>query len=334
MELIDRYVYAVTKRLPAEQRADIEKELRGLIEDMLAEHGSAQVSEEAAVTEVLKKLGYPAILAARYRGAEQHLIGPELYFLYTFVLKIVLLATGGGLLIAMIVNLFVQGVSEPLKLIGETISSIVTGLIGAFGGVTLVFAAIERYSPEKIDLTKEEPFDPRDLPEVPQKRDRIHPSDPIVSMVFILIAMVLASYVPRFVGIFWTSDPGSTFIPLFNAPVYWMYLPFILITLALSMVREIAKLVAGRWTLSLTILSLVVEIPSLILTIVMFSNPDLLSDTFFNQIFTWLKRPDPLYFDLPLKLFISRVVIGLGIFGFVVETIKTGVQLIKKVTCV
>ena len=35
-DMIDRYVYQVVKHLPQEQRADIEKELRGLIEDMLS----------------------------------------------------------------------------------------------------------------------------------------------------------------------------------------------------------------------------------------------------------------------------------------------------------
>lgn len=37
MELIDRYIYAVTKKLPQKQREDIEKELRTLIDDMLEE---------------------------------------------------------------------------------------------------------------------------------------------------------------------------------------------------------------------------------------------------------------------------------------------------------
>lgn len=36
-DLIERYVYAVTKRLPAKLRADVSRELYGLIDDMLAE---------------------------------------------------------------------------------------------------------------------------------------------------------------------------------------------------------------------------------------------------------------------------------------------------------
>ena len=36
-ELIERYLYAVTKQLPAKSRQDIERELRGLIGDLLEE---------------------------------------------------------------------------------------------------------------------------------------------------------------------------------------------------------------------------------------------------------------------------------------------------------
>ena len=330
MEMIDRYVYAVTKRLPAEQRTDIEKELRGLIEDMLPEEMAAGLKENAAVESVLRKMGHPALLAARYRGVEQHLIGPGLYYLYELVLKIVLLATGGGLLIAMIVNLITHGSANPLQTILETIGSLMTGLIGAFGWVTLIFAAIERYSPEKIDVTKTEVFDPHDLPEIPQKKDQIHPSDPIASIVFTLIAMVAATYVPRFIGIYWTGMPEGGMIPLFNESVYRMYLPYIIIILAISLIREIAKLVAGRWTIPLSILNIVISFPGVILTIIMFRNPALFNGDFFAQAFALTQSSDPMVMGLAMPVFIARMVIGVTIFGFVVEGITTLVRIIRR----
>lgn len=334
MELIDRYVYAVVKRLPAAQRGDIEKELRSLIEDMTAETVAAGQPEKTAVDTVLRKLGHPALLAAQYRGVEQHLIGPGLYYLYALVLKIVLLATGGGLLIAMLVSFIVNGGQDPLQTILETIGSLFSGLIGAFGWVTLIFAAIERYSPEKIDVAKEEAFDPKDLPEIPEKKDRIHPSDPIASMVFILIAMVLASFVPRFVGLYWTGMTDGQLIPLFQETVYRTFLPFILVTLGLALVKEIAKLVTGRWTIWLTVGALLIDIPGLILTIVMFNHPGLFNPEFFTQAFALTKSSDPLLLGLTMPLFLSRVVIGLAAFGFIVDSIKTLVMLIKKAVTV
>ena len=329
--MIDRYVYAVTKHLPAEQRMDIEKELRGLIEDMIPEEKAAGLKEDAAVEAVLRKMGHPALLAARYRGVEQHLIGPGIYYLYVLVLKIVLLATGGGLLIAMIVNLLANGSTNPLQTILETIGSLMTGLISAFGSVTLIFAAIERYSPEKIDVMQSEAFDPQDLPQIPLKNERIHPADPIVSMVFIVIAMIAATYVPRFVGLYWTGMAAGDMIPLFNEPVYRMYLPFILITLAIGLVREIAKLVAGRWTIPLTILQLLIGIPSLILTVIMFRNPDLFNSEFFTQAFALTHSSDPMVMGLSMPLLICRIIVGLAIFGFVVDAITTLVRVVRSI---
>lgn len=330
MELIDRYVYAVVKRLPATQRADIEKELRSLIEDMTAETVAAGQPEKSAVDSVLRQLGHPALLAAQYRGVEQHLIGPGLYYLYALVLKIVLLATGGGLLIAMLVNLLVHGSAEPVQTVLETIGSLLSGLMGAFAWVTLIFAAIERYSPEKIDVAKSEAFDPRDLPEVPRKAERIHPSDPIASMVFILIAMILASFVPRLVGLYWTGMPGGQMVPLFNEPVYRLYLPFILATLGIALVKEIAKLVTGRWTIALAVGALLIDIPGLILTIVMFNHPGLFNPDFFSQMFALTQSADPMLLGLQMPQFLARVVIGLSLFGFAVDTIKTVAMVIRK----
>ncbi|ECH9276498.1 hypothetical protein YV30_23930, partial [Salmonella enterica subsp. enterica] len=61
-DLIELYVYEVTRRLPERNREDIALELRSTIEDMLPEDYG-----EAEVKEALAKLGDPAMLAAQYR---------------------------------------------------------------------------------------------------------------------------------------------------------------------------------------------------------------------------------------------------------------------------
>ena len=60
-DIIDRYIYDVVRRLPPNQRQDIERELRSLIEDML-ESGP----ENRNVEDVLKELGNPLDLARQY----------------------------------------------------------------------------------------------------------------------------------------------------------------------------------------------------------------------------------------------------------------------------
>lgn len=60
MDLINRYIYAVTQKLPESQRADIEKELQGLVEDMLEDRGvGVETASLEEVEQVLLELGPP-----------------------------------------------------------------------------------------------------------------------------------------------------------------------------------------------------------------------------------------------------------------------------------
>ncbi len=105
-EMTNRYVYAVVRRLPAAQKADIEKELRGLIEDMLAARSSEPGKED--IDAVLSELGKPAVLAAKYGDAKNWLIGPGYYDVYLMLLKIVLAVVAFGVTVAQAIGFFVD----------------------------------------------------------------------------------------------------------------------------------------------------------------------------------------------------------------------------------
>ncbi len=334
MEMIDRYVYAVTRRLSADQRADIERELRGLIEDMLAEErrNHPQASDTEAVENVLRRMGPPAVLAARYRGTGQYLIGPDTYHLYSFVLRIVLIATGIGLAVALAVALITNTAVHPLTQFTEMLGRLFTGLIGAFGWVTLIFAAIERYSPEHAARagreSEAEMFQPRSLPPIPRERDRIPPADPIASIVFTLIAMIAAYYAPQFVGFYYSGMTG--FVPLFNQPVYMQYLPFMIGLLALGLAREIIKLATGRWSAVLSIYHLAVSAAGVLFTIIFVSDPALFNPGFFSSILDLAHTADPMALGLPLPQLLPRIFIGITVFGFAIDVITTIIRLIRQ----
>lgn len=74
MEWIERYIYAVTKRLPESQREDVASELRSLIEDMLDERKQSEAATAQEIEEVLMELGHPSLLAQKYRGKDRVLI--------------------------------------------------------------------------------------------------------------------------------------------------------------------------------------------------------------------------------------------------------------------
>ena len=82
-DLIERYLYAITRRLPAKQRADVAEELRTLISDMLDERCGSLPPTAKDVRVVLTELGTPGEMVRKYTSGEgECLIGQPYYAQY------------------------------------------------------------------------------------------------------------------------------------------------------------------------------------------------------------------------------------------------------------
>src|SRR5215472_16193844 len=120
MELLDRYLKAVARALPAAQREDIIRELSEDIRSEMEEKESQLGREltEAEQEGVLRQRGNPLLVAARYRQDHRtlafgrQLIGPILFPFYIKVLSFNL-----GLTLIVIATIFVA-----LGMSGEKIS--------------------------------------------------------------------------------------------------------------------------------------------------------------------------------------------------------------------
>ena len=144
-ELIDRYVYAVTRRLPARLRNDIDKELHSLIEDMLEARCDGLMPEDRDVRVILTELGTPSELAMRYMPeGRDHLIGPAYYSPYKMVTGIVLASVAFGLVLSGFISFFTDNHEALYITLFSWIGTLITGLIAAFGAVTFIFAVFER----------------------------------------------------------------------------------------------------------------------------------------------------------------------------------------------
>ena len=100
-DLIERYVYAVTKYMKADLKKDVSAELETIIQDMLEERCGDVMPTEHDIRVVLTELGTPAELASKYKSETQDcLIGQPYYNLYVYVLKIVTACVIGGMLLA------------------------------------------------------------------------------------------------------------------------------------------------------------------------------------------------------------------------------------------
>ena len=89
MELVERYLQAVKFWLPKRQKDDILDELSADIHSQIEERESAlgRALNEAEIEGLLKGRGHPMLVANRFLP-QQHLIGPELFPIYKFLLKI------------------------------------------------------------------------------------------------------------------------------------------------------------------------------------------------------------------------------------------------------
>ncbi len=319
--MIDRYVYDVTRRLPKNQRQDIDAELRGLIEDMMEERSPQP--EKADLEAVLTELGRPSTLAAKYRGSKRFLIGPELFDVYFLVLRIVIAATAFGITVALIVGLISSPPNDFWMTLGSYFTSVFSGVVQAFAYVTLVFAIIERFA-NKEELKKDK-WRPADLPEIPKSKARIKASEPIVGMVFLVIALLIVNIAPNIFGVY-TFGEQVVVTHIFNLDVFRSMLIIIDIMIALDILKEALRLLSGKYTLRLATGVAVINIVNIILFIIVFLPPAIWNQNFVSELFTntgvsW----DMAEFEYWWSM-VPKILVGLTIFGKTVDIIKNFVN--------
>ena len=330
MDLTDRYIYAVTKRLPERQRDDIAKELRGLIEDMLAQRTDGAAADEKDVEAVLRELGDPAVLAAKYAGKPRYLIGPQLFDTYVLVLKIVLAAAAFGTLIAMSVGYAVS----PPRGIGQVFENIIVSVFEAavqgFAWVTVIFAIIEHHTGDS-DMKKwgKNGWSPADLPEIPPEKARIKPSEPIVGMVFIVCFFILLNFNPGLFA-YYSSASGIRQLPIFDLVVLKSYLWLIDIGFAVSIFKEILKLICGRYSIRYAVSAAVLSTVSLLIAVIVFSNFHIWNWNFVPCLLqaSALTLPKG-YTAVRLTTRFAQGMLGIFIFVYLLEMLSIAVKTLR-----
>lgn len=244
MEVIDRYIYAVTQRLPEQQREDIKRELQGLIEDMLEERIPVGQASKEDIESVLLELGPPNELAAKYRGYERYLIGPTLIGAYLTTLKIVLASIVIGLTAVFAIDTFVSN-SGKLDPATSYLASLVTGAAQGFAWVTVVFAWMEYR--QRINTagngSRNKAWSPSDLPLIPDAKMQIHRIRPILSIFFTIVVMVICFYLTDLLGIWRYRDGVLTSVPFLDNDVFRRYWPLLWIVAAFSITKQIVRII-------------------------------------------------------------------------------------------
>lgn len=278
MNMIDLYIAETGRHLPAKNRADLQQEIRSLIEDAIDDAAASQgrPRDETLVAEVLTRFGPPEKMAASY-NPPPYLIGPSWYPAYFTVLKIVVAVVlvvasiGLGLGIGQSVDSGQTVLEAMLAAIGGLFGAAVT----AFGYVTVVFALLEHFQPAGALGKKDEAWDPHKMKAEPDP-ERVSPAEPVVEIGLITALLLALNVYPQWLGISSLINGEWLHAPALGTE-FFRYLPFLNILLIAGVVRSGILLQKGHWTPGLRWFDIATSLASVILFGVMAAGPNLIS---------------------------------------------------------
>ena len=243
IELVDRYLQAVRFWLPKPQQEDLLAELgddlRSQIEEQECQLGRPLTNDEASA--ILKRCGAPMVVASRL-GPKQYLIGPTLFPIYWFVMKMVLFWILLPVYFFIVAPVNVANSGDWVRGLVTTIGDMWPGLFIAASIITLVFAILERTSAQVAAASK---WDPLSLPPVQKAAER-KPStlQTVCQLMFGVFGLVWLLLIPQYP--FMILGPAAAF--LHAAPMIHRYfLPIVLLSV-LSLVRSSVTLARPQWT--------------------------------------------------------------------------------------
>lgn len=328
-DLIERYIYAVTKRLPKKIQDDVSQELRTLIDDMLLERCGDATPNEYDIKSVLTELGTPTELCEKYSPeTEKCLIGSPYYSTYKYVLKIVMLCAGLGLLLSALLSTFIDffeaGVSNAtdffVSFFTELFITVPSGLIWGFAFVTILFAIFYRKG-----VNIESKLD--DLPPVPKKKQQISKGDSIFGLVISVVFLCVFLTVPQVFCVIKT-DPFVT-IPIFNTEVVLSLWYFTVAFSALGIIREVVKLIEGRYSKKVMVTTICTNVGSAIITVLWLLRDNLINPEFSANISSIFDSTDN---DFIINIFAQFNIFFMIVilFALTLDTAETIYKTLKK----
>lgn len=234
MDLLERYLAAVRRNLPARQADDIVAELR----EELLDRAEAEEARTGGVDwdALLNGFGHPLSVASRYRK-HQSLIGPELFPFYLYSLKLFGGLTAFGVTISALIKASMhQG--QPGQLIVQILGSFWWATAVVVGTTTIIFALVERYGGLDRHFRT---WKPDALPELDLDRQPGRWESAIEIVAGIAVLLWWTGVVP------WPFPTGSSAFRLELAPVWTqLYWP-ILALIAARLMYNLIQWLRPRW---------------------------------------------------------------------------------------
>jgi hypothetical protein len=242
-DLLDRYLYAVSRYLPASRQGDLLNELaenlHSEMEDKAAALGRPLTEEEQAA--VLRHHGPPILVAARYQP-QRSLIGPEIFPFYAFTIKRLLPLVIAVNLLAQAAVLIFSPALTPISQrfhFGSMLGDLIFAVFMFLVIVTAGFAVIEVYKSDVRRAIEKHHWDPRKLPKAqPITHDGPrHPwADVIASIVFLAWLLAFPRFPILLFGPYVAWHLLNIDLPSIWHTFYWIIIGFNVVQLACRIV--------------------------------------------------------------------------------------------------
>lgn len=315
-ELIDRYIYAVTKNLPHSIRKDVAAELMSIISDMLDERCGEVSPTDKDIRVVLAELGTPSELSEKYDPEKKKcLIGSPYYSTYKFVLKVVIICTAFGMAISGLITQIIEPMAPWYVAVLQWFGMMFYGIIFAFTFITVLFAVF--YHKEVRLYNSKDSLD--SLPPVPKGKETIHKWESIFGIAFSIFFITVFLFAPQ---IFCAIFPDSNeFIPIFNIATVKSSWYIIVLFGGIGVIKETVKLIEGRYNNKVMVTTIIANFLSVILAFSWLLNENIINPTFtsgINNMFKWEGG-----FILGVFGNFQYFFLGIILFALVIDTITT-----------
>ncbi len=324
---IERYIGAVIKRLPEDQREEVRTELESNIYDMLDD----DLSDEH-IDEVLHELGNPRLIAKNYMDEKKVIIDPLFYNDYITTLKIVLVIFGSlSVLIATceaVFNtndmMFWQALGQG---VGNVISSLISALLAWFAIITLIFWGMSQPKAKDKILNS---WKLKELPDIVKEEKMI--IGRISTMIEFIIVTILSLFfviiLIYFIDMFGWYKNGVLVVQLFDTSMIKLLIPTFIFTIIINTVVYLMKIKDQKYTFRIVLLNTIGQTVSMIAVLIIINYPGFITQDFINYAASQGNTIDSIELAEGLKLGI-RVLSIIVVLTNAIDQIKHWVKLNK-----
>jgi len=323
MKLINLYLDEIRRHLPPRNKEDILKEIRSTLMDMVEDRNPDpnQSPDEETIKAVLKEFGSPREVAAQY-GAKNYLVGPRLFPAYLQVLRIVLIVIAALNVLGIVVTIISQPNIDAgmIDTIAETVGGLFSSLFTGFGIVTLSFAGIERTTPEEWRVEVDQEWEPDQLLNH-EDVQKVSYTGLAFEITLTLIFIALINFFLDRIGIYYLSETGWVSAPILNEN-FLRYVPWITAYSVLDIGLNLYLIRTGFWDKWASLSKVLINAIKIAVNFAIILGPAVITINTnawqrlgFNLDFTARELSRGMNIGLD-------VILGLAIFGLVVESLK------------